>query len=326
MISRSNPDSPMLGNSAPSLSKPPRHAFTVDVEDYYQVEAFSAEVSRDAWPTFESRVVENTRRILRLLGDHGIRGTFYVLGYVARQHPELVREIQRDGHEIGCHGYSHQSLYRLSPEEFRADLLLATELLSDLVGERMTVYRAPNFSIRKDTLWGLEILAEAGYLIDSSIFPVHHDRYGIPDAERAPHYRSTTAGGIWEFPPSVCRSPLGNLPIAGGGYFRLLPYAATEWLMRRTAEQDNLPLMFYIHPWELDPDQPRIQSSWKSRFRHYQNLQTTEKKLQRLIQTFSFGSVTEVLGACGVGFSAERDQRNPTETAPAVAIEAPAVH
>jgi polysaccharide deacetylase family protein (PEP-CTERM system associated) len=280
----------------------PRHAFTVDVEDYYQVEVFSERIARADWSNYESRVVENTRRILRLLSDRGIRGTFYVLGYVARQHPELVREIQRDGHEIGCHGYWHRSLYRLTPDEFRDDLLLATDVLSDIAGERMTTFRAPNFSICSRTLWGLDILADAGYLIDSSIFPVVHDRYGIPDAERAPHRRVLERGSLWEFPPSVYRSPVGNVPIAGGGYFRLLPYSATEWFLRQTAERDGQPLMFYIHPWEVDPDQPRIPCSWKSRFRHYQNLRTTARKLERLLGAFSFGTVTEALRAADIGF------------------------
>jgi polysaccharide deacetylase family protein (PEP-CTERM system associated) len=294
-------------DSTRSGVQPIVHAFTVDVEDYYQVEAFAADVPRQQWSEFESRVVPNTRRILQLLEERGIRGTFYILGYVARQHPELVPEIQRAGHEIGCHGYGHQSLYHLTPDEFRDDLLLATEVLSDQAGERIRTYRAPNFSIRRDTLWGLEILADAGYIIDSSIFPVIHDRYGIPGAERAPHLCSTAAGRIWEFPPTVYRSPLGNVPVAGGGYFRLLPYAATEWCLRQTAERDRLPLMFYIHPWELDADQPRIKSSWKSRFRHYQNLGSTEQKLRRLLERFSFGTVTESLRSAGVGFDPEAD-------------------
>lgn len=311
-------DRSMLGTASsvhPGVRAVPRHAFTVDVEDYYQVEAFSAHVPRSAWPDYESRVVPNTRRILRLLGESGVRGTFYVLGCVARQHPELVREIQRDGHEIGCHGYSHQSLYRMTPDEFREDLLLATEVLSDLVGERMTTFRAPNFSIRRDTLWGLEILADAGYVIDSSIFPVRHDRYGIPNSPREPHRRPAGRGSIWEFPPSVYRSNVGNLPIAGGGYFRLLPYAATEWCMRQTANRDGLPIMFYIHPWEVDPDQPRIKCSWKSRFRHYQNLRTTEWKLRRLVEAFRFGTVTEALRAAAVGFEGEEVLSVPPNSA-----------
>jgi polysaccharide deacetylase family protein (PEP-CTERM system associated) len=296
--------SPANGQSHPTAApiSPIRHAFTVDVEDYYQVDAFSDRVSRKDWPTFSSRVVENTRIILRMLGELGVKGTFYVLGYVAQQHPELVQEIHRDGHEVGCHGYGHQSLYRMTPDEFRADLLQATDILSDIVGERMTTYRAPNFSVRKDTLWALDILYDAGYLIDSSIFPVVHDRYGIPNAERAPHRRTLKHGSIWEFPPSVYRSRLGNVPIAGGGYFRLLPFMATRWFMRQTAERDGLPLMFYIHPWEVDPDQPRIPCSWKSRFRHYQNLRTTTRKLERLIRSFSFGTVSEALRAANVGF------------------------
>jgi polysaccharide deacetylase family protein (PEP-CTERM system associated) len=293
---------------ADSTARPPRprHAFTVDVEDYYHVDAFSRHVTREQWSGFESRVVRNTRCILRLLEERGVRGTFYILGYVARQHPELVREIQRGGHEIGCHSYWHQPVYRLTPDEFRDDLLLATDVLSDIAGERMTTFRAPNFSIRKDTLWALDILADAGYTVDSSIFPVVHDQYGIPDAERAPHRRSPAEGGIWEFPPSVYRSRLGNVPIAGGGYFRLLPYRATRWLMHQTATRHRLPLMFYIHPWEVDPEQPRIRAAWQSRFRHYQNLHTTERKLRRLLATFSFGTTTDALLAANVGYADDR--------------------
>uniref|UniRef100_A0A7C2JX66 DUF3473 domain-containing protein n=1 Tax=Schlesneria paludicola TaxID=360056 RepID=A0A7C2JX66_9PLAN len=291
-----------------------RHAFTVDVEDYYHVDAFSRHISREDWSNYESRVVRNTRCILRILEEHGVRGTFYILGYVARKHPELVREIHQAGHEVGCHGYWHQPVYRLSPDEFRADLLLATDVLSDIIGERMISFRAPNFSIRADTLWALDVLADAGYVIDSSIFPVVHDQYGIPDAERAPHWRPLSQGGIWEFPPSVYRCRFGNLPIAGGGYFRLFPFRATRWLMEQTATRDGLPLMFYIHPWEVDPDQPRIRSSWKSRFRHYQNLRTTERKLERLVESLPFGTVTDALLAADVGYAEEGSLASGTGT------------
>jgi polysaccharide deacetylase family protein (PEP-CTERM system associated) len=284
------------------------NAFTVDVEDYYQVDAFSSRIGKDAWPAFESRVVANTGRILRLLGEAGIQGTFFVLGYVARHHPELVREIHREGHEIGCHGYWHEPIYRQTPEQFRQDLQLATAVLSELTGEPVAAYRAPNFSIRRDTLWALDILADEGYSIDSSIFPVVHDQYGLPGAERGPHFRKLDRGGLWEFPPSVCRTRCTNIPIAGGGYFRLFPFSVSRWLMRRMQSQDGYPLMFYIHPWEVDVAQPRLPGSWKARFRHYQNLRTTEPKLSRLVQTFKFGTVSAALESANVGYCSETQE------------------
>jgi polysaccharide deacetylase family protein (PEP-CTERM system associated) len=281
------------------------NAFTVDVEDYYHVDAFSHRIDPATWHTFESRVVQNTQRILRLLGEAGALGTFFVLGHVAQQHPELVRAIQRDGHEIGCHGFWHRPIYRLTPEQFREDLRLATDVLTDITGSPLTAFRAPNFSVRQDTLWALDILSEAGYEVDSSIFPVRHDQYGIPYAERAPHRRELTNGTIWEYPPTVYSSGLGNVPIAGGGYFRLLPFRLTRFLMQRVLTSARRPLMFYIHPWEVDIDQPRIPCSWKSRFRHYQNLRTTERKLSSLLRAFPFGTMTQSLHSAGVGFESE---------------------
>lgn len=302
----------------------PRCAFTVDVEDYYQVDAFSDRISPLEWAQFPSRVVESTWTILRLLRSHNVRGTFFILGYVAHKHPELVRAIHDDGHEIGCHSYWHRPIHRLTPEEFREDLSQASEAIGELTGEPVTTFRAPTFSIRRDTLWALEVLAEAGYRIDSSIFPVRHDKYGIPDADPLPHVRETASGSIWEFPPTIYRTRLGNVPIAGGGYFRLLPFVATRWMMSRVHLAERQPLMFYIHPWEVDVDQPRLRGRWKSRFRHYQNLRTTARKLDRLLGTFSFGTMTEVLEASGAEYETTSGDSSIAAAPPHMSVEAAA--
>jgi len=259
------------------------NAFTVDVEDYFHVQAFADRIPRDTWDDYESRVVANTHQVLRLLDQHQTRGTFFILGWVADRHPELVRDIQKSGHEIGCHSYWHRLIYDMTPEEFRDDLRRATEILSEITGEPITAFRAPCFSITDRSLWALDILIEEGYRFDSSIFPVHHDNYGIPNAERFPHTIERPAGSLFEFPPSVYRIGKFNLPIAGGGYFRLYPIRFSLHCLQSINRRYHQPFMFYIHPWELDPDQPRQPAGWKSRFRHYQNLNTTERKLHRLL-------------------------------------------
>lgn len=322
-ISKSSVESSSVTPLAETRTRP-RCAFTVDVEDYYQVDAFSDRISPLDWVRFPSRVVDSTWTILRLLRQHDVRGTFFVLGYVAHKHPELVRAIRDDGHEVGCHSYWHRPIHRLTPEEFREDLRQATEAIGELIGEPVTTFRAPTFSIRGDTLWALELLAEAGYRIDSSIFPVRHDKYGIPDADPLPHVRETASGSIWEFPPTVYRTRLGNVPIAGGGYFRLLPFAATRWMMSRVHLAEQQPLMFYIHPWEVDVNQPRLKGRWKSRFRHYQNLRTTASKLDRLLSTFSFGTMTEALDAYAVTPACQNQP--PTAPGQASPSSRPLVH
>lgn len=272
------------------------HAFTVDVEDYFQVSAFEQYVDRRTWDDYESRVVANTRRILRLMARHEVHGTFFVLGWVARKFPQLVKEIRADGHEIGSHSYWHRLVYELSPEEFADDLRQSRAALEDVLGEPVRAYRAPSFSITKKSLWALDILAEQGFEYDSSVFAVYHDRYGIPDANPCLHQLPTDHGPLWEFPASVLRVARVNVPVSGGGYFRLYPLPATLGFLSYVARSTRQPLMFYVHPWEVDPDQPRLNvGSRKSRFRHYVNLAATESKLDVLLKRFRFGRLSDAV-------------------------------
>lgn len=275
-----------------------RHCFTVDVEDYFHVQAFAGVIDPATWDRFDSRVVPNTRRILELLKRQDVRGTFFVLGWVAERHPELVREIVAQGHELATHGYGHQLVYQQTPEAFRQDLRRSIDVLEDAGGVRVTAYRAPSFSITRRSLWAIDVLIEEGITVDSSIFPVHHDNYGVPDAPRFPYRIERPAGSLVEFPPTVVRRLGWNIPAAGGGYFRLYPFWLTRRLLSSVPREHRAPFMFYIHPWEVDPDQPRIAAAWRSRFRHYQNLATTLQKLRRLSESFSLGTLSEVLNDC----------------------------
>jgi polysaccharide deacetylase family protein (PEP-CTERM system associated) len=268
---------------------------TVDVEDYFHVSAFDAVVSRDSWSTRESRVEANTDRLLDLFDAAGVRGTFFILGWVAERCPSLVQRIAARGHELASHGYHHQLLYRLTPDEFRGDVRRARALIEDVSGTRVSGYRAPSFSVVKSTLWALDVLLEEGYRYDASIFPVHHDRYGIPDAERHAHQVARAGGSLVEFPGSTVRLAGTNLPIAGGGYFRLLPYAWTRWGIRRVNRVEKKPVVFYLHPWEIDPDQPRIPVGLTTRLRHYSGLSRTEHRLARLMREFRFDSIRALL-------------------------------
>ncbi len=297
---------------------PARHAFSVDVEDYYHVSAFEKVVSRADWEGYASRVAGNTERLLELLDRHGVRATFFVLGWVAERHPRLVRAIHRRGHEIGCHGYWHRLVYSQSPAEFRSDLVQGRDVLQDLIGEAVVSYRAPSFSIVRRSWWALEILADEGFRIDSSIVPARHDRYGVPGAPRQPHRIDTDAGPIWEVSPAVVRLGPLALPVGGGGYFRLFPLWWTFHCLRGI-ERRGLPIVFYVHPWEIDPDQPRIAgASLRSRFRHYVHLSSTAAKLDRLLGRFRFGRLAEVAAAAGGTDAAVRSTaRHPRErTAP----------
>jgi polysaccharide deacetylase family protein (PEP-CTERM system associated) len=272
------------------------NAFTVDVEDYYQVSAFERYVSRDKWDQYESRVEANTRRMLNLLDRHGVKATFFVLGWVGQRYPKLVREIQNAGHEIASHGYWHQLIYNQTPEEFRKDIRLSRKVLEDIIGEQVFIYRAPSFSVTEQSRWAIEILIEEGFSIDSSIFPIYHDRYGIPGAKPFLHQITTSVGSLWEFPPSVVRFAGHNLPVSGGGYFRLFPLFWTAWCLKHIGRSTGQPFIFYVHPWETDPDQPCFrQASLKSRFRHYINLRKTLEKLGTLLPKFRFGTVSEVI-------------------------------
>ncbi len=272
----------------------PLNAFTVDVEDYYQVSAFERSISRDCWEQFPSRVVTNTQLILRLLAQHQVHGTFFILGWVAEKHPELVREIHQAGHEVASHSYWHRLVYELTPEQFRDDLRRSRDVLQQITAQPVTAYRAPSFSITQRSLWALDILAEEGFTVDSSIFPIYHDRYGIPGAEPRIHDLATASGPLREFPPSIVKVGAWNLPVSGGGYFRLYPWPFSRRLLQRVNRQQ--PFMFYVHPWEVDPHQPRLAVGGRlSRFRHYVNLTATARKLDRLLRTFRFGRMCDVL-------------------------------
>ena len=272
------------------------NVLTVDVEDYFQVSAFDRLVSRDDWGSIPSRVVASTQRLLDLFDQRRVKATFYVLGWVGKRYPGLVRDIVNRGHEIGCHSYWHRLIYELTPEQFREDTKLARDVLEHASGAAVTAYRAPTFSITSRSEWALDILCELGFQIDSSIFPIHHDRYGMPGARRDPHLIQRSGGQLWEYPPSVARVGKWNVPVAGGGYFRLFPLRFTQHCFRQV-NAAGLPVMFYLHPWEVDPDQPRVPPRPWQNWRHYVNLHKTERKLECLLGEFQFGTLREVHAA-----------------------------
>lgn len=277
------------------------NALTVDVEDYFHVAALAPSIRRDSWTSRESRVVGNTQKLLAIFEQFDVRGTFFVLGWVAEQYPQLVKDIAARGHEIACHGYSHRLVYEQSPEEFREETLRAKNLLEDITGSAVIGYRAASYSIVRASLWALDILVDLGFIYDSSIFPVRHDRYGIPNAERAPHRMSTPGGkSIVEWPLATAKILGVRLPVAGGGYFRLLPYWLSRWGLASINRRELRPFMFYLHPWEIDPAQPRVPASRLSRFRHYTNLGKCEERLRRLLGEFRFGTAREGLVQIGL--------------------------
>lgn len=272
-----------------------KNALTVDVEDYFQVSAFAESVKPADWDNYPLRVSANTHRLLDLFDERGFKATFFVLGWVAEREKELVQEIDRRGHEVACHGYSHQLVYNQSEPVFREETLRSKKLLEDLVQKPVYGYRAASYSITKKSLWALDVLHEAGFEYDSSIFPVKHDRYGIPDAKALPHKLASPNGGeLIEFPLSTAKIINYQLPIAGGGYFRLYPYWLTKAGLTQINRKKN-PFIFYLHPWEIDADQPRIKAKWFSRFRHYNNLDKCEHRLQQLVRDFEFTTVRDVL-------------------------------
>jgi len=279
----------------PGAPAPIVNAMTVDVEDYFHVSAFDGVVSRAGWEAYESRVTRNTEQLLELFDRVAVRATFFVLGWVADRYPALVRRIAEAGHEIASHGYHHQLLYLLTPNQFREDVRAAKASLEATTGRRVYGFRAPSYSIIKSSLWALDILIDEGHVYDASIFPIHHDRYGIPDSPRHPHVLSRPGGSLLEVPASTVRVGGVNLPIAGGGYFRLLPYAWTRWGIDRVNRVERQPVVFYMHPWELDPEQPRIAVGAAARVRHYQGLGRTARRLDRLLRDFRFDSVSSVL-------------------------------
>ncbi len=281
-----------LGDPPPSRLV---NAMTVDVEDYFQVSVFDHSVRRSDWETFDRRVEENTARILDLFESTGVQATFFVLGWVAEHCPALVRRIAAAGHEIASHGYGHRLVYEMTPDSFRDDVRRSKALLESATGRPVAGYRAPSFSVVATSLWALDVLLDEGFEYDASIFPVRHDRYGMPGTPRHPYRVRRTGGCLIEAPGSTVRVGPVNVPVAGGGYFRILPYSWTRWGIGRINRTEKRPAIFYIHPWEVDPDQPRLPASRLGRFRHYRNLAHTEARLRRLLSDFRFGSLAEVL-------------------------------
>jgi polysaccharide deacetylase family protein (PEP-CTERM system associated) len=278
----------------------PVNALTVDVEDYFHVAALAPAIPRDSWSTRQCRVEGNTERLLGLLERSGVRGTFFVLGWVAERYPGLVRRIAAARHEVACHGFSHQLIYQQAPGTFREETRRAKKVLEEATGRPVLGYRAASFSITRRSLWALDTLIDLGFAYDSSIFPIHHDRYGIPGAARRPGPVAAPSGRtLAEFPLSAA-SFLGlRLPVSGGGYFRIFPYWLTVTGLRQINSRLG-PFAFYVHPWEIDPAQPRITVGPLAHFRHYTNLGRCERRLGRLLREFRFGRMADVLGARGL--------------------------
>ena len=275
-------------------------AFSVDVEDYFQVESLRPFCPRERWDSFDDRTVRNTERVLELLEARGHRGTFFILGWNAERHPELVRRIAAGGHEVASHGYNHELIYRQSPEEFRDDIRRARRLLQELSGQEVIGYRAPSYTIMSRTWWALSVLAEEGYRYDSSIFPIPRRRYGMPGAPRSPHRIDLPGGGrLAEFPLPTLRLGLANLPATGGAYLRLLPLSLQVWALERM-RRHQVPFVLNVHPWELDPAQPRFPVSARVRWTHYHNLARTESRLQALLAIARYSTVAEVLRGLGL--------------------------
>lgn len=270
------------------------NVMSVDVEDYFQVGAFEHTIARDAWNQWPCRVEGNIDRILALFDSAGVKATFFTLGWIAERYPNVVRDIVAHGHELASHGYGHQRASSLSESAFREDVSRAKGLLEDIGGVAVRGYRAPSFSISHANLWALDILADTGHRYSSSIYPIAHDHYGMPDAPRFP-YRPERCPDLLEVPPTTVHWHGRNLPAAGGGYFRLMPYALSRWMIRRVNRADARPAMFYFHPWEIDPGQPRVPGApLKSRLRHYVNLSRMEGKLARLCRDFNWGRADQV--------------------------------
>jgi polysaccharide deacetylase family protein (PEP-CTERM system associated) len=281
-------------------------AMTIDVEDYFQVEAFSATIDRKDWDGMPQRVERNTQRLLEILAEAGVQATFFTLGCIARRHPSLARRITGEGHELASHGTDHVRVDRQSPAAFRADVRDSKRILEDSGGVKVSGYRAPTFSIGPGTAWAHEILAEEGYCYSSSVYPVRHDIYGSPDA---PQFPFAPCPGMIEIPLTTVRMLGKSLPASGGGYFRLFPYAVTRRLLARACRADSPLPIFYLHPWEIDPEQPRQrQSPLRSRFRHYLNLSRTEPRLRRLLREFAWTRMDRL-------FLTEPSERFPLITA-----------
>jgi polysaccharide deacetylase family protein (PEP-CTERM system associated) len=272
------------------------NALTIDVEDYYHVAAFASVIQPREWEQYESRVERNVNRLMDILDEYQTRATFFILGWVAERHPYLIRAIRQRGHELASHGYAHQCIYTQTPQQFREETRRSKRIIEDATGESILGYRAASYSITQQSLWALEILREEGFVYDSSIFPIHHDRYGIPESSRFGYLvKGHGDSGLVELPPSTVRVAGINIPIAGGGYFRIYPYAFTRWGISHINHREHQPAVVYLHPWEIDPGQPRIHANAVSRFRQYFNLEKTEPCLVRLLRDFKFETVSAVL-------------------------------
>jgi polysaccharide deacetylase family protein (PEP-CTERM system associated) len=275
------------------------HAMTVDVEDYFHVAAFNKVIDPSTWDSWPCRVEQNTNTLLALFDRNKIKITFFILGWVAERYPELIKRIHAQGHEIASHGYSHQLIYKQDPKVFREETAKSKQILEDLIQQPIAGYRAASYSITRNSLWALETLAELGFTWDSSIFPTRHDNYGIPGSPEEPYKIGTRQGKILtEFPLTTAKVLGQSIPAAGGGYFRQYPYFVSRWLFEIASLNQTKPQIFYLHPWEIDPDQPRVpNASWFSNFRHYTNLHRCLPRLERMIADFKFGTISESLGS-----------------------------
>ncbi len=268
------------------------NALTIDVEDYFQVSAFSPYIPRDQWDNYECRVEKNVDCLLEMLEEHRTKATFFTLGWIAERYPQLIDRIVNSGHELASHGYGHERASDLSEVAFYADIIRAKQILEDRSGSEIRGYRAPSFSIGKKNMWAFDCLEKAGYQYSSSIYPIKHDHYGMPDAPRFSHQ---VCSGLIELPVTTARLFNRNWPASGGGYFRLLPYDFSHWLMKQVNLRDQQPVIFYLHPWEIDFEQPKVLGiNLKAKFRHYINLHKTENRLRRLLKDFRWGRMDEI--------------------------------
>ena len=268
------------------------NALTIDVEDYFQVSAFSSHIDKSSWDSLDCRIEKNIDKILLLLNNGNTKATFFTLGWIAERYPKMIRKILAEGHELASHGYGHERVSNLTREEFYQDVSRAKNLLEDIGGKVILGYRAPSFSIGNNNLWALEILEETKHIYSSSIYPVQHDHYGTPDA---PRFIYKSYGGLVEIPPTTFRLFERNIPASGGGYFRLYPYFLSKWMINQVNKKDNSPAVFYFHPWEIDADQPVVAGlSLLSKFRHYINLDKTEKKLEKLLKDFNWNRIDKI--------------------------------
>lgn len=268
------------------------NAFTIDVEDYYHVSAFEQYIPRNKWDCMESRIEVNVDKILKFLSEHDVKATFFTLGWLAQKFPLMIRKIVDEGHELASHGYSHSRVYDMTRTTFLEDVARAKKLLEDTGGIAVEGFRAPSFSINENCWWAFECLRDVGYTYSSSIYPISHDHYGMPNASRTSFQ---PLSGLTEIPISTVQFRGRNYPSSGGGYFRLIPYSVSKWAFRRLNEVDGMPIVFYFHPWEIDPSQPRVEGvGAKAKFRHYVNLDKNEKKIVRLLSDFAWGTMKDV--------------------------------